>query len=83
MMGGGLKFLAPAGRHVYSTQETLKVLKPQRGDMCIMFRRHRPNQNILSNLYRNVNACLSPQRGGMCIMFRLHRPNQKHIVESI
>ena len=39
-----LKYLAPAGRYIYSTRDTPKVLKPQRGDMCIMLGHHRPGQ---------------------------------------
>ena len=60
IVDGSLKFLSPAGRHVYSSASAsgmsaiglfalqrsamcIVVLKPQRGDMCIMPRRHRPN----------------------------------------
>ena len=102
MMGGGLKFLAPAGRHVYRNVESLPIqalagrhvyhvsaASSESKTYCRIYIEmlmpvFRPSgaacvscfgcivriQNILSNLYRNVNACLSPQRGGMSIVCR-------------
>ena len=100
MMGGGLKFLAPAGRHVYRNVESLPIqalagrhvyhvsaASSESKTYCriiLLMPVFRPSgaacvscfgcivriQNILSNLYRNVNACLSPQRGGMSIVCR-------------
>ena len=60
MMGGGLKFLAPAGRHVYRNVESLPI---QALAGRHVYQLHRPNQKHIANLYRNVNV--SPQRGGI------------------